>query len=107
MTSYLFRNVSIWDGINDQEYPGEIVVENNRIKTVARGRDAISRENADEVIDGRAIVSLCEETGSARHLVTPFLQEAAKKAKQKNGNPTQKKEVDEQLSSSSSATLRL
>ena len=44
MTSYLFRNVSIWDGINDQEYPGEVVVENNRIKTVARGRNAIGGE---------------------------------------------------------------
>ena len=52
MTSYLFRNVSIWDGINDQEYPGEVVVENNRIKTVARGRNAISGESAAEVIDG-------------------------------------------------------
>src|SRR5579863_2876281 len=58
----------------------------------------------DEVIDGRAIVSLCEETGSARHLVTPFLQEAAKKAKQKNENPIHEKEAEEQLSSSSSAS---
>ena len=45
MASYLFRNVTIWDGVSDEEYPGEIVVENNRIKTVARGRDAISAEN--------------------------------------------------------------
>src|SRR5580693_3558956 len=52
MTSYLFRNVTIWDGVNDEEYPGEIVVENNRIKTVARGRNAIAAENAAEIIDG-------------------------------------------------------
>ena len=44
MTSYLFRNVSIWDGMNDGDYPGEVVVENNRIKTVARGRNAIGGE---------------------------------------------------------------
>jgi hypothetical protein len=42
MTSYLFRNVSVWDGINDQEYTGEVVVENNRIKTVARSSGGIS-----------------------------------------------------------------
>jgi hypothetical protein len=58
----------------------------------------------DEVINGRAIVSLCEETGNTRHLVTPFLQEAAKKAKQKTESPTQKKEAGKQLSSSTSAS---
>jgi hypothetical protein len=33
---------------------------------------------AEEAMMGRSIVSLCEETGKTRHLVTPFLQEAAK-----------------------------
>ena len=52
MASYLFRNVTVWDGVNDEESPGEVVVENNRIKTVARGRNAISDESAAEIIDG-------------------------------------------------------
>ena len=52
MASYLFRNVTIWDGVNDDEYPGEVVVENNRIKTVARGRNVIASESAAETIDG-------------------------------------------------------
>ena len=29
--SYLFRNITIWDGINDQPYAGEVVVEKNCI----------------------------------------------------------------------------
>ena len=53
MTSYLFRNVTIWDGIDDAAYPGEVLVEGNRIKTAARGAGQISGENAAEVIDGR------------------------------------------------------
>ena len=52
MTATLFRNVTIWDGINDASYPGEALVVGNRIKTVARGRGAISAENAAETIDG-------------------------------------------------------
>ena len=50
--SYLFRNITIWDGINDQPYAGEVVVEKNCIKTVAPGRGVISSENARETIDG-------------------------------------------------------
>jgi imidazolonepropionase-like amidohydrolase len=53
MASYLFRNVTVWDGVNDEGYPGEILVEGNRIKTVARGRNAISSEAAAEIVDGR------------------------------------------------------
>ena len=52
MTSTLFRNVTIWDGLNDAAFPGEVLVENNRIKTVAKGRGGISSENASRTIDG-------------------------------------------------------
>jgi imidazolonepropionase-like amidohydrolase len=52
MTAYLFRNVTVWDGVNDEPYPGEVLVDGNRVTTVARGRDAISAENAAQVIDG-------------------------------------------------------
>lgn len=52
MTSYLFRNVEIWDGENDDRYPGEVLVTGNRITKVARGRNQIASEQAAEVIDG-------------------------------------------------------
>ena len=52
MSSYLFRNVRIWDGINDDAYAGEVLVDGNRIRTVARGANQISGENAAETIDG-------------------------------------------------------
>lgn len=53
MSSFLFRNVTIWDGINDEPYAGEVLVEGNRIATVARGRQVISGENANQTIDGQ------------------------------------------------------
>ena len=53
MTATLFRNVIIWDGINDAEFSGEVLVEGNRVKTVARGHNAIGAEHAAEIIDGQ------------------------------------------------------
>jgi imidazolonepropionase-like amidohydrolase len=42
--AYLFKNVQIWDGENDEPYPGEVLVERNRITTVARGHNQIQRD---------------------------------------------------------------
>lgn len=53
MTSYLFTNVDVFDAIEDAPFRGEVLVEGNRIKTVARGTGQIARENAAEVIDGQ------------------------------------------------------
>lgn len=53
MGSILFRNVTVWDGINDRPYAGEVLVENQRITAVAHGCNAISSERAAETIDGR------------------------------------------------------
>ena len=50
MPAILLKNVMIWDGEHDAAYPGEVLVEGNRIKAVAKG--AIARERASEVIDG-------------------------------------------------------
>jgi imidazolonepropionase-like amidohydrolase len=52
MSAILFRNVQIWDGDNDDRYPGEVVVEGNRIRKVAKGKNQIASETAAEVIDG-------------------------------------------------------
>ena len=55
MTALLFRNVWIWDGENDDRYPGEVLVEGNRIRKVARGTCQIATENAARVVDGRGM----------------------------------------------------
>jgi len=52
MSAQLFRNVRVWDAVGDEAYPGEVLVEGNRIITVARGTDQIAAENAAEVVDG-------------------------------------------------------
>ena len=55
MTAHLFRNVSIWDGERDDPYPGEVLVEGNRIRTVARGSSQIAAEAASHTIDGKGM----------------------------------------------------
>jgi hypothetical protein len=41
MSAYLFKNAIVWDGIEDAPFPGEVLVEGNRITKVARGRQTI------------------------------------------------------------------
>lgn len=53
VTSFLFRNITVWDGIDDEPYPGEVLVSGNRIAAVAKGSESIDADNASEVIDGR------------------------------------------------------
>jgi imidazolonepropionase-like amidohydrolase len=55
MGSFLFKNAVVWDGINDAPYAGEVLVEGHRIKTVAKGADQISSENAAEIIDAKGM----------------------------------------------------
>ena len=50
MAAILLTNVMIWDGDNDAAYPGEVLIEGNRIKAVAKGE--IARERGGQVIDG-------------------------------------------------------
>jgi imidazolonepropionase-like amidohydrolase len=52
MTAMLLTNVTIWDGENDATYPGEVLIEGNRIKAVAKAKNQIARERAAETIDG-------------------------------------------------------
>ena len=49
--AYLFKNAQIWDGENDERYPGEVLVERNRISAVARGQNHIEPDGA-QMIDG-------------------------------------------------------
>lgn len=52
MPRTLFTNVSIFDGSGEKPYPGEVLVQGNRINAVAKGKDQIDRSQAEEVVDG-------------------------------------------------------
>jgi imidazolonepropionase-like amidohydrolase len=49
--AYLFKNVQVWDGESDERYPGEVLVEKNRITAVSRGHNQIQRDGV-ALIDG-------------------------------------------------------
>lgn len=60
--SVLFKNVSIFDGSGAASYPGEVLVEGQRIKAVAKGSGKI-QGNGAEVIDGKGstlMPGMCE-----------------------------------------------
>ena len=44
MAARLLTNVMVWDGFSDAAFAGEVLVEGNRIKAVARGRNQIATE---------------------------------------------------------------
>src|SRR5256885_274662 len=48
----LVSNAMIWDGDSDARFTGEVLVEGNRIKAVARGSNQIARDRASDIIDG-------------------------------------------------------
>ena len=52
MPATLLRNVAVWDAIADDPYPGEVLIDGNRITAVARAPDQIDRTRAATVIDG-------------------------------------------------------
>ena len=53
MTAMLFKNVRIFDAINDDAYPGEVLIEGNRIVEVACAPGQIASNRASEIIDGQ------------------------------------------------------
>lgn len=55
MPAILLRNVEIWDGETDTAYPGEVLVEGNRIRQVAKGKAQMSGERAADTIDGQGM----------------------------------------------------
>ena len=52
MARTLFTNIAIFDGSGETPYPGEVLVQGNRIKAVAKGKDQLDRNQAEEVVDG-------------------------------------------------------
>ena len=55
MKPQLFTNVKIFDGTGAPMFAGEALVENNLIRTVARGNGGITRESSYDVIDGKGM----------------------------------------------------
>jgi imidazolonepropionase-like amidohydrolase len=47
-----FTNVMIFDGSGNDPFPGEVLVEGNRISTVTRGTNQVTGNHSAEVIDG-------------------------------------------------------
>jgi imidazolonepropionase-like amidohydrolase len=52
VAAILLKHVMIWDGASDALFPGEVLVQGNRMEAVARGVNQIARERALHVIDG-------------------------------------------------------
>ena len=51
MPRTLFTNVLIFDGTGKSSYPGEVLLQGNRIKAVVEGTDQIDQSLAEEVVD--------------------------------------------------------
>ena len=52
MSATIFNNIVIFDGSGSDPFPGEVMVEGNRIKEVTDGRNQITRANGVELVDG-------------------------------------------------------
>ena len=49
MSRVLFRDAMVWDGSGAAAFPGDVLVEGNRIKTVARSRGEMPSDGATEI----------------------------------------------------------
>ncbi len=67
MARILFTNVSIFDGTGAPPYPGEALIEGNRIRAVGPGKGAIERGGA-EIVDGGGATLMPGMVESHAHL---------------------------------------
>lgn len=70
MTRILFADVAIFDGSGAKPYPGEVLVEGNRIAAVASGAGSLSREGAS-VVDGGGATLMPGMVEAHAHLSWP------------------------------------
>ena len=68
MPRTLFTNVSVFDGSGQSSFPGEVLVQGNRIRTVAKGNDQIDSSLAEEVVDGGGATLMPGLTEAHGHL---------------------------------------
>ncbi|MEO3427480.1 amidohydrolase family protein [Pelagibius sp. CAU 1746] len=70
MANTVFRNVRIFDGLNDSLYPGEVEVQGNRILSVAKGGEELSIEGKT-VVDGGGATLMPGLVNTHGHLTYP------------------------------------
>ena len=68
MAATLLANVRVLDATGAEPFPGEVLVEGNRIKKVARGTRQIARESAARVIDGQGMTLMPGMTEGHCHI---------------------------------------
>ena len=72
MENQLFTNVRIFDGSGKKSYLGEVLVQGNRIKDVAKGKRRIARDGAT-VIDGQGATLMPGMVNCHGHISYPNL----------------------------------
>ena len=55
MGATLFPNVKVFDGTGADGFQGEVLVQGNRIRKVAKGSGQVAREEASRTVDGRGM----------------------------------------------------
>ncbi len=70
MTRTLFHDAMIFDGSGTDRFPGEVLVEGNRITAVARGDERLDRAGAD-LVDGRGGTLIPGMVEAHAHLTWP------------------------------------
>jgi len=71
MRPQLFSNVQIFDGEGTDPYPGEVLVEGNRIRAVARGTGPLLARDGAEEIDGGGNTLMPGLTEGHAHVTSP------------------------------------
>jgi imidazolonepropionase-like amidohydrolase len=67
MSATLLTNVTVLDSTGAEPFPGEVLVEGNRIRKVAKGRAQIARDSAADVIDGQGMTLMAGMTEGHCH----------------------------------------
>ena len=71
MPATLFSNVRLFDGTGSGPYPGEVLVDDNRIRKVARGDAHIDASGA-QIVNGAGAVLMPGLTDGHAHLAFPY-----------------------------------
>ena len=72
MSNQLFTSVRVFDGSGKKSYPGEVLVQGNRIKDVAKGKRRIARDGA-KLIDGQGATLMPGLVNCHGHISYPDL----------------------------------
>ena len=68
MTSQLITNVMIFDATGRAPFPGEVLIEGQRIRKVAEGKGQIARDQAAAVLDGHGMTLMPGMTEGHCHI---------------------------------------